>query len=280
MIRIGKYNTLEVVKLVDFGVFLDGGEDFGNILLPKNSVPAGTELGDKLKVFIYFDSNDEVIATTTEPYSQVGDFAKLRVVGVTNIGAFVDWGLTKDLLIPFSEQRRRLEEGQEVVIHVYTDKASGRIVGTTKFNRYLDKTPATYQIGQEVQVIIAEVTDLGFKAVVEGKHWGLFFKTESFGKLFIGKALKAYIKEIRPDGKLNLSLQKMGKDRVDDLADKILTSLERKGGFIPVSDKSTPDEIFQVFRTSKATFKKTIGGLYKKGLIVIEREGIRLNDND
>ena len=177
-------------------------------------------------------------------------------------------------------ESREGEEGQEVVIHVYTDKASGRIVGTTKFNRYLDKTPATYQIGQEVQVIIAEVTDLGFKAVVEGKHWGLFFKTESFGKLFIGKALKAYIKEIRPDGKLNLSLQKMGKDRVDDLADKILTSLERKGGFIPVSDKSTPDEIFQVFRTSKATFKKTIGGLYKKGLIVIEREGIRLNDND
>ncbi|PHZ58792.1 GntR family transcriptional regulator [Photobacterium leiognathi] len=280
MIRIGQYNTLEVVKLVDFGVFLDGGEDFGNILLPKNSVPAGTELGDKLNVFIYFDSNDEIIATTDEPYAKVGDFAKLRVVGVTNIGAFVDWGLSKDLLIPFSEQRRRLEEGQEVVIHVYTDKASGRIVGTTKFNRFLDKTPATYKVGEEVKVIIAEITDLGYKAVVNGNHWGLLFKTESFGKLFIGKELKAYIKEIRPDGKINLSLQKKGKERVDDLADKILTSLERKGGFIPVSDKSSPDEIFQVFRTSKATFKKTIGGLYKKGLIVIEREGIRLNDND
>ncbi len=280
MIRIGQYNTLEVVKLVDFGVFLDGGEDFGNILLPKNSVPAGTELSDKLNVFIYFDSNDEIIATTDEPYAKVGDFAKLRVVGVTNIGAFVDWGLSKDLLIPFSEQRRRLEEGQEVVIHVYTDKASGRIVGTTKFNRFLDKTPATYKVGEEVKVIIAEITDLGYKAVVNGKHWGLLFKTGSFGKLFIGKELKAYIKEIRPDGKINLSLQKKGKERVDDLADKILTSLERKGGFIPVSDKSSPDEIFQVFRTSKATFKKTIGGLYNKGLIVIEREGIRLNDND
>ncbi|PSW06343.1 CvfB family protein [Photobacterium lipolyticum] len=279
MIKIGQYNTLEVVKLVDFGVFLDGGEDFGNILLPKNSVPAGTQLGDELKVFIYFDSEDDIIATTEEPLAQVGEFAMLRVVGVTNIGAFVDWGLRKDLLVPFSEQRRRLEEGENVMLRVYTDKASGRIVGSTKFNRFLDLTPANYKVGQEVKVVIAEVTDLGYKAVIEGEHWGLIFKTESFGKLFIGKKLKAYIKEIRPDGKISLSLQKAGRGKVDDLADKILTSLERKGGFMPLSDKSSPQEIFEAFRTSKATFKKTIGGLYKKGLIVIDRDGIRLNDN-
>lgn len=279
MIRIGQYNTLEVVKQVDFGVFLDGGDDFGNILLPKASVPSGTALGDKLDVFIYFDSNDEIIATTTEPFAKVGDFALLRVVGTCTIGAFVDWGLTKDLLVPFSEQRRRLEEGQDIMVRVYTDKASGRIVGTTKFNRFLDKTPANYTLGQEVQVQIAEVTDLGYKAVIEGQHWGLLFKTESFGKLFPGKKLKAYIREIRPDGKINLSLQKAGRGKVDDLADKVLTTLARKGGFIPLSDKSTPEAIFKEFRTSKATFKNTIGGLYKKGLIVIERDGIRLNDN-
>ncbi|EAS44916.1 GntR family transcriptional regulator [Photobacterium profundum] len=280
MIKIGQYNTLEVVKLVDFGVFLDGGEDIGNILLPKNSVPAGTQLGDELKVFIYFDSQDDIIATTTEPLVQVGEFAKLRVVGVSSFGAFVDWGLVKDLLVPFSEQRRKLEEGDNVMLRVYTDKASGRIVGSTKFNRFLDNTPANYTVGQEVKVTIVEITDLGYKVAIENEHWGLIFKTESFGKLFVGKKLRAFVKELRPDGKISLSLQKAGRGKVDDLSDKVLKSLERKGGFMPLSDKSSPDEIFEAFRTSKATFKKTIGGLYKQGLIEITREGIQLKDND
>ncbi|MGF1886272.1 S1-like domain-containing RNA-binding protein [Photobacterium profundum] len=280
MIKIGQYNTLEVVKLVDFGVFLDGGEDIGNILLPKNSVPAGTQLGDELEVFIYFDSQDDIIATTTEPLVQVGEFAKLRVVGVSSFGAFVDWGLVKDLLVPFSEQRRKLEEGDNVMLRVYTDKASGRIVGSTKFNRFLDNTPANYTVGQEVKVTIVEITDLGYKVAIENEHWGLIFKTESFGKLFVGKKLRAFVKELRPDGKISLSLQKAGRGKVDDLSDKVLKSLERKGGFMPLSDKSSPDEIFEAFRTSKATFKKTIGGLYKQGLIEITREGIQLKDND
>ncbi|GAB6262405.1 S1-like domain-containing RNA-binding protein [Photobacterium sp. CCB-ST2H9] len=279
MIKIGQYNTLEVVKVVDFGVFLDGGEDFGNILLPKSSVPEGTALGDNLEVFIYFDSEDDIIATTKQPLAQVGDFAHLKVVGISGVGAFVDWGLEKDLLVPFSEQRRRLEAGQMIMVRVYTDKASGRIVGSMKFNRFLDKTPHHYQVGDEVQVVIAEVSELGYKAVIEGEHWGLLFKTESFGKLFVGKRLKAFIKEIRPDGKINLSLQKAGKAKVDDIADKILTELARQGGFMPLSDKSSPEEIFKVFRTSKATFKKAIGGLYKKGVLLIENDGIRLNDN-
>ncbi|WP_120510890.1 S1 RNA-binding domain-containing protein [Photobacterium salinisoli] len=279
MIKIGQYNTLEVVKIVDFGVFLDGGEDFGNILLPKSSVPEGTSLGDNLEVFVYFDSEDDIIATTKKPLAQVGDFALLKIVGISGVGAFVDWGLDKDLLVPFSEQRRRLEVGQNILVRIYTDKASGRIVGSTKLNRFLDKTPAPYQVGDEVKVLIAETTELGYKAVIEDLHWGLFFKTEAFGKLFVGKKLKAYIKEIRPDGKINLSLQKAGKAKVDDLADKILTALERQGGFLPLSDKSAPDDIFKAFRTSKATFKKTIGSLYKKGLIIIENDGIRLNDN-
>ncbi|WP_413111643.1 S1 RNA-binding domain-containing protein [Thaumasiovibrio sp. DFM-14] len=278
MIKIGRYNRLRVCKLVDFGLFLDGGEDFGNILLPKKYAPLDAAIGDELDVFIYFDSNDEIIATTQEPTVQVGEFGLLKVVGVTNIGAFLDWGLDKDLLVPFSEQRCRLQEGKSTLVRLYTDRASGRIVGTTKFNKFLDQTPANYKRGEQVEIQIAEITDLGFKAIINHEHWGLIFKTETFGKLFIGKRLKAFIKNVRPDGKIDLSLQKLGKGKVDDLADKILTSLERKGGFIPLSDKSSPEAIFQEFRTSKATFKKTIGGLYKQGLIVIEREGIRLHD--
>ena len=280
MIRVGKYNTLTVVEMVEFGAFLDAGEDFGHVLLPKNAVPAGTKQGDDLEVFLYFDSNDELVATTKQPFAQVGDFTLLRVVEMSNVGAFVDWGLPKDLLVPFSEQRRRLVAGDDVMIRVYTDKASGRIVGTTKLNRFLDKTPANYKVGQEVKILIAEESDLGYKAVIEGEHWGLLFKTEVFGSLFPGKRLLAYVREIRPDGKINLALQKPGRAKVDDLADKILTSLEKNHGKLPLSDKSSPDEIFKAFRTSKATFKKTIGSLYKQSVIIIDREGIRLNDNN
>lgn len=278
MIKVGQYNRLSVLDVVDFGALLNAGDDFENVWLPAAEVPVGTEVGDELEVFLYFNAHDELVATMQSPKAQVGDFALLRVVAMSNVGAFVDWGLPKDLLVPFSEQRRRLEPGMDVMLHLYTDKASGRIVGTTKFNRFLDKTPARYKVGDEVRVIIAEESDLGFKAVIEGKHWGLLFKTEVFGHLFPGKRLKAYIKEIRPDGKINLSLQKAGKAKVDDLADKVLATLEKHQGFVALSDKSSPEDIFKVFRTSKATFKKTIGGLYKQGLIVIEKDGIRLKD--
>jgi len=275
MLNIGQLNTLEVVKIVDFGVYLDGDDDYGNVLLPKRYVPEGLERGDSVEVFVYFDSEDQIIATTERPLGMVGEFALLKVVGLSPVGAFADIGLSKDLLIPFSEQRVPLQEGKEVMVYIYTDNASGRIVGTTKLNKFLDKTTPHYQRGQEVPVQIAEITDLGFKAIVNGEHWGLLFRTESFGKLFIGKRLKAYIKDVRADGKIDLSLQKLGRDKLDDLAEKILVSLEKQGGFVPISDKSSPDEIFSAFRTSKATYKKTIGNLMKRGLIKIEKEGIR-----
>jgi hypothetical protein len=280
MIKVGQYNRLAVLEIADFGALLDAGDDFDDVWLPAAEVPTGTEIDQVIEVFLYFNSHDELIATVASPKAQVGDFCLLRVVSMSNVGAFVDWGLPKDLLVPFSEQRGRLDAGQDVMLHLYTDKASGRIVGTTKFNRFLDKTPANYKLGEEVKVIIAESSDLGYKAVIEGTHWGLLFKTESFGSLFPGKRLKAYIQEIRPDGKINLSLQKPGKAKVDDLSDKVLATLEKQQGFLPLSDKSTPEAIFKEFRTSKATFKKTIGALYKQGLIVIEKDGIRLNDNN
>jgi len=275
MLNIGQLNTLEVVKIVDFGVYLDGDDDYGTVLLPKRYVPEGLERGDSVEVFVYFDSEDQIIATTETPLGMVGEFALLKVVGLSPVGAFADIGLSKDLLIPFSEQRVPLQEGKEVMVYIYTDNASGRIVGTTKLNKFLDKTTPHYQRGQEVPVQIAEITDLGFKAIVNGEHWGLLFRTESFGKLFIGKKLKAYIKDVRADGKIDLSLQKLGRDKLDDLAEKILVSLEKQGGFVAISDKSSPEEIFAAFRTSKATYKKTIGNLMKRGLIKIEKEGIR-----
>ncbi|WP_025674894.1 CvfB family protein [Salinivibrio socompensis] len=275
MIKLGQFNTLTVVKQVDFGVFLDG-DDFGNILLPKRYVPQNTQLGDDLDVFIYFDSEDDIIATTEMPYAQVGEFASLRCVGVNSVGAFVDWGLSKDLLVPFSEQRTRMEEGKPYVVRIYTDKASGRIVASRKFNKFISDAQPKVEKGDKVTVLITDNTDLGYKCVVDNQHWGLIYRAEAFGKLFIGKKLSAYVKHVRDDGKMDLSLQKPGKARVDELGDKILQTLEKKDGFLPLNDKSSPDAIFALFRTSKATFKKTLGGLYKQRKIRIEHDGIYL----
>ncbi|MCR9833724.1 CvfB family protein [Vibrio parahaemolyticus] len=276
MIKIGQINSLEVIKKADFGVFLDG-DDYGSVLLPNKHVPEGTELGDHIEVFLYFDSESQLAATIDKPIAQVGEWGLMKIEGINQTGAFVNWGIKeKDLLIPFSEQRARFTAGQNILVYVYTDKASGRIVGTTKFNKWLDKTPANYEVNEEVDLIIAERSQLGYKAIVNGKHWGMIFPSDVFGKLFIGKKLKGYIKQVREDGKIDLSLQKVGVAKMDDLSSKIIDLLEKKGGFLPLNDKSSPEAIFDVFRTSKGTYKKTIGGLYKQGKIVIEKDGIRL----
>ncbi|MCR9939579.1 CvfB family protein [Vibrio owensii] len=278
MIKIGQINSLEVTKTADFGVFLDG-DDYGSVMLPNKYVPEGTNVGDHIDVFLYFDSESQLAATIDKPIAQVGEWGLMQVEGVSSTGAFVNWGIKeKDLLIPFSEQRARFTAGQNILVYVYTDKASGRIVGTTKFNKWLDKTPANYQVNEEVNLIIAERSQLGYKAIVNGEHWGMIFPSDVFGKLFIGKKLKGYIKQIREDGKIDLALQKVGVAKMDDLSSKIVELLEKKGGFLPLNDKSSPEAIFDAFRTSKGTFKKTIGGLYKAGKIVIEKDGIRLTE--
>lgn len=276
MIKIGQINSLEVIKKADFGVFLDG-DDYGSVLLPNKYVPEGTEIGDHVDVFLYFDSESQLAATIERPIAQVGEWGLMKIEGVNATGAFVHWGIKeKDLLIPFSEQRTRFSAGQTILVYVYTDKASGRIVGTTKFNKWLDKTPANYEVNEQVDLIIAERSQLGYKAIVNGKHWGMIFPSDVFGKLYIGKKLKGFIKQIREDGKIDLALQKVGVAKMDDLSSKILDLLEKKGGFLPLNDKSSPEAIFDAFRTSKGTYKKTIGGLYKQGKIVIEKDGIRL----
>ncbi|WED23156.1 S1-like domain-containing RNA-binding protein [Vibrio sp. JC009] len=277
MIKVGQINTLEVVKKEEFGLFLDA-DDYGSVLLPNKRAPEDVKPGDKLDVFLYFDSDSQLTATTEKPVAQVGEWGLMKIEGVNATGAFVNWGIEKkDLLVPFSEQRARFRAGQEILVYVYTDRASGRIVGTTKFNKLLDKTPANYTKNQQVDLIVAERSDLGYKAIINGAHWGMIFSSDVFGKLFIGKRLKGYIKNIREDGKIDLSLQKIGTAKMDDLSQKVLDMLEKKDGFLPLNDKSAPEAIFAVFRTSKGTFKKTIGGLYKSGKITIEKEGIRLN---
>ncbi|MHA2727023.1 CvfB family protein [Vibrio campbellii] len=276
MIKIGQINSLEVIKTADFGVFLDG-EDYGSVLLPNKYVPEGTELGAHLDVFLYFDSESQLAATIDKPIAQVGEWGLMKIEGINKTGAFVNWGIKeKDLLIPFSEQRARFTAGQNILVYVYTDKASGRIVGTTKFNKWLDKTPANYEVNEQVDLIIAERSQLGYKAIVNGEHWGMIFPSDVFGKLFIGKKLKGYIKQVREDGKIDLALQKVGVAKMDDLSSKVIELLEKKGGFLPLNDKSSPEAIFETFRTSKGTYKKTIGGLFKAGKIVIEKDGIRL----
>lgn len=276
MIKVGQFNTLNVTKVVEFGVFVNGGYEYGNILLPKRYVPKNTVVDDSVEVFIYFDSEDQIIATTEKPMAQIGEFAKLKCINTNQVGAFLDWGLPKDLLVPFSEQRVKMQEGKSYLVFLYVDKASQRIVASTKLNRFLDKTPAHYKRGDQVNLTVIEETDLGFKCAINSVHSGLLFKSEAFGKIFIGKNLKGYIQRVRDDGKIDLSFQKLDREKIDSLSEKVIQTLEKKDGFLPVSDKSSPEEIFELFRTSKATFKKTIGRLYKERQIRIAPEGIYL----
>jgi predicted RNA-binding protein (virulence factor B family) len=275
MALIGRYNSLQVVKHTDFGLYLDGGAD-GEILLPKRYIPKDTpsEVEDWLNVFIYLDSDDKLIATTEKPKVQVGEFASLKVLEVNSIGIFLDWGLSKDLLLPYSEEKRSLQAGDYCVVHVYLDKHTRRITATARLDRYLDLRPHTYQVGQSVDLLVAESTDMGFKAIINNQHWGLIHKNEVFKFLRNGIREKGFIKELRADGKISLSLQPVGQDAADALHQKILQLLQEQGGVLLVNDKSDPKVISDLFGVSKGNFKKAIGALYKQGLIVIHADRI------
>lgn len=279
MALIGRMNTLEVLKHTDFGLYLDGGME-GEILLPRRYIPRDTptEVGDWLNVFVYFDSDDRLIATTLKPKVMVGGFASLKVVDINRTGLFLDWGLPKDLLLPHSEEKRPLQVGDYCVVHVYLDKHSKRLVATARLDRYLDQKPARYKVGEEVDLLIAEVTDLGFKAIINNAHWGLVHKNEAFKFLRRGMREKGYIREIRPDGKINLSLQPVGRHAASALEQQIVDRLREQGGKLALSDKSPPQLITAEFGVSKANFKKAIGGLYKQGLIRIHPDHIELAD--
>jgi predicted RNA-binding protein (virulence factor B family) len=277
MALVGRYNSLQVVKHTDFGLYLDGGAD-GEILLPNRYIPKDipSEDEDWLNVFVYLDSEDKLLATTEKPKVQVGEFASLKVVEINSIGVFLDWGLPKDLLLPYSEEKRQMAQGEYCVVHVYLDKRTRRITATARLDRYLDKLPANYTVGEEVDLLVAEETDMGFKAIINNKHWGLIHKNEVFKFLRSGKQEKGYIKELRSDGKIALSLQPIGEQLVSSLNSKILDKLRENNGVLPVSDKSDPAVISGLFGVSKGNFKKAIGALYKEGKLVIHADRIEL----
>ena len=280
MALIGRMNSLQVVKHTDFGLYLDGGAD-GEILLPKRYIPKDTpsEVEDWLNVFLYLDSEDKLIATTLKPKIQLGEFASLKVVDINRVGLFFDWGLPKDLLLPHSEEKRPLQIGDYCVIYLYLDKRTRRLTATARLDRHLDKVPANYQVGQEVDLLVVERTDLGFKAIIDGKYWGLIHKNELFKFIRSGMREKGYIKELRADGKISLSLQPIGHEAASGLAEQIIERLRAQGGVLALGVKSPPELISEHFRVSKGNFKKAIGGLYKQGLIRIHDDRIELLDS-
>ena len=272
---LGKYNQLEVVKEVDFGIYLDGGDD-GEILLPSRYVPEGCKPGDVLNVFIYLDNEERLIATTLQPKVQVGEFACLEVAWINEYGAFLDWGLMKDLFVPFREQKMKMQKGRSYVIHAHVDEESYRIMASAKVERYLSKEKPDYQPGQEVEIMIWQRTDLGYKAIVENRFSGLIYQGEIFQALEPGMKLTAYIRQVREDGKIDLTLQKDGQKKVEDFSEVLLLFIKNQGGHTSLNDKSAAEDIYEAFGVSKKTFKKAVGDLYKKRLIVLEEGGIRL----
>ncbi|HPR62158.1 MAG TPA: S1-like domain-containing RNA-binding protein [Prolixibacteraceae bacterium] len=275
MVRIGKKSVLEVVKFTEQGAYLDGGP-YGEILLPRRYVSDSLSEEDEIEVFISFDSEDRLVATTVFPAIMVDEFGALEVVDVNRFGAFLDWGLPKDLFVPFAEQAVRMEKGQKYVVRAFVDPKSGRILASSKLNKFLSKEESSLQIGDEVDLLITAATDLGFKAIINNRFSGLLFHNELFKPIEIGDKMPGYVKNIRPDGKIDLSLDKQGYQRIDPVADSILEKIKQSGGVLNLSDKSDPDTIKQELGISKKAFKQAIGALYKKELIVIEPENIRL----
>lgn len=274
-IELGKFNTLEVVKQVDFGLYLDGDEE-GEILLPSRYVPDDCQIGDWLNVFLYLDIDERLIATTLTPLVQVGEFACLEVAWVNEFGAFLNWGLMKDLFVPFSEQKMKMQVGRSYVVHTHLDDESYRIVASAKVDRYLSKEMPAYQPGDEVNILIWQKTDLGFKAIIENQFSGLLYDGEIFQPLRTGSLLKAFVKQVREDGKIDLMLQKPGFEKIDDFAKTLLDYIREHDGQIALTDKSPAEDIYDTFGVSKKTFKKAVGDLYRKRLIVLQEEGICL----
>lgn len=275
MVEIGKINILDVVRETENGLYLNG-ENFGEILMPQKFVTPEIRKSRQAEVFVYSDSEDRLVATTETPLGMVGDFVFLKVVAVSRFGAFLDWGLPKDLLVPFSEQRTKMLEGKSYLVYIYFDFNSNRIAASAKLDKFLDNTPPEYKTGDEVDIIISEQTDLGFKAIVNNEHWGILYRNQVFQSISTGQKMKAFINKVRDDDKIDLLLEKPGYEKVDAISEKILNELKANSGFLAVSDKTSPEMIKVMFGISKKNFKKAIGGLYKKKMINFESDGIRL----
>lgn len=274
--NIGSYNTLKIVKRVAFGLYLDG-EEAGEILLPTRYVPENAQIGDFLDVFVYTDGEDRPIATTQAPLAVVGDIKALKVKAVGSYGAFLEWGIMKDLFLPFSEQTADVDEQDTVVVALYLDSKTNRVVATMKWERFLDKSiQPTFAKEEEVQVLVASKTELGYKVLINNKFVGLIYKNEVFKPLCIGDTMRAYIHRVRQDGKIDVRLNRSGYEAIEGEAARLLALLRKMGGFLPTTDKSPAETIYEVCGMSKKTYKKAVGELYKKRLIMLKTNGIVL----
>ncbi len=274
-IKLGEYNRLTIVKAVDFGLYLDGGDE-GEILLPSRYVPKDCRIGDELDVFIYLDNEERIVATTQKPLAKVGDFAYLEVSWVNEYGAFLHWGPLKDLFCPFREQKMRMEIGESYIVFVYIDRESYRIAASAKIEHYLQKDTPPYTVGTETDLLIWQKTDLGFKVIIDNRYQGLVYEDQIFKRIHTGDRMKGYISQVREDGKLDVTLQPLGYQQARAFSDALLQYLKNNGGFCDLGDKSDAEDIKRRFQVSKKTFKKAVGDLYKRCLIVLDEQGIRL----
>ena len=265
-------------RQVEFGFYLDGGEQYGEVLLPNGEIRPDIDvhIGEPLEVFLYLDTQERIVATTHMPLAQVGDFAYLEVAWVNNFGAFLHWGPLKDLFVPFREQKMKMMKGHSYIVHVHLDPETYRIMASAKVEHFLSQDFPPYRTGDQVELLIWQKTDLGLKAIVDGRYGGLLYDTQMFRTLRTGDRVKGYISQVRPDGKLDLSLQCPGQRGVEDFSAQLLRHLQMNGGQTPLGDKSPAEEIYALFGVSKKVFKKAVGDLYRQRLIEISDTGIRL----
>ncbi len=274
MITIGQYNTFKIDRSTNVGLFLTKGDK--DILLPNKYVPKEYAIGDEITVFVYLDHKERPVATTLEPYIKLNEFGWLRVNYTNEFGAFLDWGLEKDLFVPFKEQARPMEQGKRYLVYMYADERTNRLVASSKTNQFLSNDEVNLEKNEEVDLIISHITDLGINVIINEKHKGLVYKDETFVEVKPGQRCKGYIKNVRPDGKIDVSFQKLGYDAVEPNAQKILNELQSSRGFLRLNDNSHPEDIKTVLQMSKKTFKKAVGLLYKEKLIEIKDDGIHL----
>ncbi|WP_074406415.1 MULTISPECIES: CvfB family protein [Aquimarina] len=275
MLKLGEYNMLEIVRERDQGIYLCD-EEGDEVLLPNKYVPEQFQIRDVLKVFVYLDSSERIVATTLEPFATVKSFAYLKCTNVSEIGAFLDWGLEKDLFVPFREQSSKMRVGSWYLVYVYLDEETNRLVASSKTNAFLDNSLVLLSSYDEVDLIASHPSPQGWNMIVNQKHLGLVYSDEIFQKITPGDQLKGFVKKVRPDGKIDLTLQRHGFRGIEPNAEQVLKELKSSGGFIDLNDKSDPEDIKEVFQLSKKSFKKAIGSLYKERKIIIEKEGIRL----
>ena len=277
-VKLGDYNRLRVLREVDFGVYLDGGTE-GDILMPSRYVREGLRVGDDVDVFVYLDQEERLVATTERPFARVGEFACLRVAWVNKYGAFLDWGLMKDLFCPFREQKKRMEVGSHHIVHVHVDDESYRIVASAKVEHYLSQDIPPYRMNEAVDLLVWQPTDMGYKVIIDNTYQGLVYANQVFRPIRIGERLRGYISRVRPDGKIDVMLQPAGRQQTIDFSDTLTDYLLAHDGICPYGDKTAPETIKEVFGVSKKTFKKAVGDLYRRHIIVIGQDGtLRLTD--